>query len=81
MPRRGKAAHRRIRFISPGSAAGAALLVVASIAFSFYAGHFADYDATYGGIGAVIGLMPWLYIAGLVILVGSVINVLLARSK
>ena len=70
---------QRFRFISPGSLLGAALLVIASLAFSFYAGHFADYDATYGSIGAVIVLMLWLYIAGLVILVGSVINVLLDR--
>jgi membrane protein len=36
--------------------------------------HFANYDATYGSIGAVILLMFWLYIAGLVILLGAVIN-------
>ncbi|MGZ9030553.1 MAG: YihY/virulence factor BrkB family protein [Burkholderiaceae bacterium] len=67
----------RFRFLTPGSVVAAALLVVASLGFSLYAGHFADYDATYGTIGAVIVLMLWLYIAGLVILVGSVINVLL----
>ena len=69
----------RFRFLTPGSAVAAALLVVASLGFSFYAGHFANYDATYGSIGAVIVLMLWLYIAGLVILVGSAINVLLVR--
>ena len=45
--------------------------------FSFYVSNFADYSATYGSIGAVIVLMLWLYIAGLVILVGSEINALL----
>jgi membrane protein len=67
----------RFRFISPGSLVGAALLVLASLAFSYYTSHFANYDATYGSIGAVIVLMLWLYIAGLVILIGAVINVLL----
>lgn len=71
----------RFRFLTPGSLVGAALLVVASLGFSYYAGRFADYDATYGSIGAVIVLMLWLYIAGLVILVGSVINVLLTRYE
>lgn len=66
----------RFRFLSPGSVIAAALLVVASLGFSYYTSRFADYDATYGSIGAVIVLMLWLYIAGLVILVGSVINVL-----
>jgi membrane protein len=69
----------RFRFITPGSVVAAVLLVVASLGFSFYARRFADYDATYGSIGAVIVLMMWLYIAGLVVLVGSVINVLLQR--
>lgn len=70
-------AKERFRFFTPGSVAGAALLVVASLGFSYYTSRFADYDATYGSIGAVIVLMLWLYIAGLVILVGSVFNVLL----
>ena len=69
----------RFRFLTPGSFIGAVLLVGASLGFSFYAGRFADYDSTYGSIGAVIVLMLWLYIAGLVILVGSVINVLFFR--
>jgi membrane protein len=68
---------RTFQFITPGSVVGVALLVAASLAFSFYTRNFADYDATYGSIGAMIVLMLWLYIAGLVILVGSEINALL----
>jgi membrane protein len=68
---------RTFQFITPGSVVGVALLVAASLAFSFYTRNFADYDATYGSIGAMIVLMLWLNIAGLVILVGSEINVLL----
>jgi membrane protein len=70
---------QEFRFITPGSVFGASLLIIASLAFSFYTSNFADYDATYGSIGAVIVLMLWLYIAGLVILVGSEINALLER--
>jgi membrane protein len=69
----------RFRFISPGSVIAAVLLAIASLGFAIYANNFANYDATYGSIGAVIALMLWLYIAGLVILVGSVLNVLLTR--
>jgi membrane protein len=69
----------RFRLLTPGSVVAAALLAAASLALSFYVRHFADYDATYGSIGAVIVLMLWLYIAGLVTLVGSVIDVLLRR--
>lgn len=72
---------QRFRWITPGSVIAAGLLVAASLGFSFYVATFADYDATYGSIGAVIVLMLWLYITGLVILVGSVLNVLLDRAR
>jgi membrane protein len=68
---------QKFRFITPGSVFGTLLLIGASVAFSFYIGNFANYDATYGSIGAVIILMLWFYIAGLVILLGSEINALL----
>jgi membrane protein len=70
---------QRFHFITPGSIVGGLLLIIASVGFSLYAANFADYDATYGSIGAVIVLMLWLYIAGLVMLLGSEINVLKER--
>jgi membrane protein len=68
---------QKFAFVTPGSAFGVILLIVASLAFAIYTGNFADYGATYGSIGAVIILMLWLYIAGLAILLGSEINALL----
>ncbi len=67
---------QKFTFITPGSVLGVAVLIVASLGFSFYTSNFGDYDATYGSIGAVIILMLWLYIAGLAILLGSEINAL-----
>jgi membrane protein len=64
-------------FITPGSVIGVAVLVLASLAFAWYVQNFGNYSATYGSIGAVIVLMLWLYIAGLVILFGSEINALI----
>jgi len=68
---------QKFRFISPGSVISSALLIIVSLGFAVYTANFADYNATYGSIGAVIVLMLWLYITGLVILVGSEINVIL----
>jgi membrane protein len=68
---------QKFSFITPGSVLGVALLIVVSLGFAIYISNFADYSATYGSIGAVIILMLWLYIAGLVILIGSEINALL----
>ncbi|MEX1039786.1 MAG: YihY/virulence factor BrkB family protein [Pirellulaceae bacterium] len=68
---------QKFKFITVGSLFGSTLMILASLAFAAYTRNFADYNATYGSIGAVIILMLWLYMAGLVILIGSVINVLL----
>ena len=64
-------------FITAGSIIGVLLMIAASLVFSIYTSNFADYNATYGSIGAMVILMLWLYIAGLVILVGSEVNALL----
>jgi len=39
-----------------------------------YVGRFADYNATYGSIGGIVLLMLWLYLTGVVLLVGAEIN-------
>jgi membrane protein len=72
---------QKFSFITPGSVLGATLLIIASLGFAMYTSNFADYSATYGSIGAVIVLMLWLYIAGLVILLGSEINALLEHTS
>ena len=68
---------QKFKFITPGSVFGVSALIIASLGFAIYTRNFGEYDATYGSIGAVIILMMWLYIAGLVILVGSEINALI----
>ncbi|WP_168217412.1 YihY/virulence factor BrkB family protein [Paracoccus liaowanqingii] len=72
---------QRFRFITPGSVFSTILLMLASVAFSFYIRNFGNYSATYGSIGAVIILMFWLYIAGFVMLVGSELNALLEHHS
>lgn len=70
---------QKFRFITPGSVVGVVLLGLTSLAFRIYISNFSNYDATYGSLGAVIILMVWLYISGLVILIGSEINALIER--
>jgi len=48
--------------------------LIASALLSWYLGNFANYDATYGSLGAGIGLMMWLWISALVILLGAELN-------
>ncbi len=73
--------HRPFRFITAGSVSATVLLAAASIGFSLYTSNFGNYSAVYGSIGAVIVLMLWLYIAGLIILVGAEMNVVLERQQ
>ena len=47
--------------------AGSALL-------SWYLANFANYDATYGSLGAAIGLMMWMWVSAIVILFGAELN-------
>ena len=64
----------RWRWITPGSAVAAATWLVFSILFSWYLSNWADYSATYGSLGAIIGVMMWIYLSLWVVLVGAEIN-------
>ena len=64
----------RWEWLSVGSvAAGVAWLVVSAL-LSWYLANFANYDATYGSLGAAIGFMMWLWISAIVILFGAELN-------
>jgi membrane protein len=67
--------HPRWRWISPGAAFAAITWLVGSALLSLYLSNFAHYDATYGSLGAAIGLMMWLWLTGIVVLVGAEFNV------
>ncbi|MGI5864791.1 MAG: YihY/virulence factor BrkB family protein [Myxococcales bacterium] len=69
------------RFITPGSLIGVVLLALAALGFRFYVSNFGNYSATYGSLGAVIVLLLWLYIVGLVLLLGSEVNALVEHYK
>jgi membrane protein len=65
-------------FVTPGAMFAVVIMVLASTVFRIYVESFGDYSASYGSLGAVIILMLWLYILGLVVLIGSEVNALLA---
>ncbi len=62
------------RRIAPGAIFSAFVSVVVSILFSIYLRIAPSYGKAYGSLGAVIVLMLWLYLMGLVVLVGGEIN-------
>jgi membrane protein len=64
----------RWKWVSPGSIAATALLLVASGLFSLYVSNFGSYDRVYGSLGAVAVLLLWGYVAAFVVLLGAEIN-------
>jgi membrane protein len=60
--------------VTPGSALATLLWLIASALFSYYVGHLASYDATYGPLGAVVGVMMWFWVSAFVVLVGAELN-------
>jgi membrane protein len=55
--------------------------LISSLGFAYYVNNFNNYSYVYGGIGAVIVLMLWLYLTSIIILVGGEINAQLAFQK
>ncbi|MGB5042742.1 MAG: YihY/virulence factor BrkB family protein, partial [Nitrospira sp.] len=62
------------RWVTPGSVCAGSLWLLVSLAFKAYVEHFGNYNAAYGSIAGVIVLMLWLYLTGVVILLGGEIN-------
>jgi membrane protein len=65
---------RQTKWLSGGAVAAAVLWVLATVGFSLYANRLGDFNATYGALGAVVVLLLWFFISGLVILLGAEVN-------
>lgn len=62
------------RWISVGSVFATVSWLAMSLLFSWYLGNFANYNAMYGALGAVVGLMMWMWLSTIVVLVGAELN-------
>jgi hypothetical protein len=62
------------KWISVGSAFATVTWLIGSALLSFYLANYAHYDATYGSLGAAIGLMVWVWMSTIVILLGAELN-------
>ena len=71
------AIERNWQWIRPGQVLFMLGFAGTSAAFSYYVGRFADYDATYGSLGAVIILLVWMYLLAVFLLLGGELNALL----
>jgi membrane protein len=64
----------RWQWVSVGSVFATVAWIAASFVFSWFLAHFANYNATYGSLGAAVGLMMWLWISATLVLLGAELN-------
>ncbi len=69
-----------IREIAPGAAFAAVGWMVLQAGFQLYAANAGQYEA-YGAVGAVLLFVTWLYFAGILILAGAVVNVVVSKPS
>ena len=67
-------------WFSPGAVISALLWLAGSAALSFYLSNFADYNATYGSLGAAIGLMMWMWLSTIAVLLGAQLDAVIERK-
>ncbi len=72
---------QKFRFITPGSVLAVVVWIVASLGFAFYVKTFADYNAMYGSIGAIIVLLLYFYISAAVLLLGAEMNAVIEHMS
>jgi membrane protein len=65
---------RRWHWLTPGGTVGILGWLAACFGLRAYLHFFNNYSLTYGSLGAVIILLTWFYITGLMLLVGAEIN-------
>ena len=67
-------------WLSPGALIASLLWLAGSAALSFYLSNFADYNATYGSLGAAIGLMMWMWLSTIAVLLGAQLDSVIERK-
>lgn len=67
-------AKQQWQWLSIGAVVAAVLWLVGSVLLSWYLSNFANYTATYGSLGAAIGLMTWMWMSAIIVLCGADLN-------
>src|SRR6478609_8708032 len=62
------------KWITPGSLFAAIVWLLLTLVFGIYVGHFTNYRASYGSLGAVVALLTWLYLSAYAFIFGAELN-------
>ena len=73
----------RLHFTSvlPGAIFSTVSWLVLIYAFSYYVNNFGNFASTYGSIASVILLMLWLYMTGMILIFGGLLNASMQKRK
>lgn len=74
-------AKQKFRWILPGALTSTLLWLGVSQVFRYFLQNFGQYNKTYGSLATVVVLMVWLWLSGLVFLLGAEINSLMKRME
>ena len=66
--------HAEWRWITWGSAVAAIGWLLFSVLFTWYVANFGSYNETYGSLGAVVGLLTWMWLSTVIVLLGAELN-------
>ncbi|HBI63995.1 MAG TPA: hypothetical protein DDX51_02600 [Clostridiales bacterium] len=71
----------RFRDALPGAIFTLLMWIGGTMLFTFYINHINQYDALYGSISAIMVLMLWLYMTGIILFLGFELNLILMKKK
>jgi len=74
-------AKQKFRWIMPGALTATVLWLLASGGFRIFLRNFGAYNKTYGSLAVVVILLVWLWISGLIFLLGAEVNALMKRME
>lgn len=71
----------RFRESLPGAVFSLVIWIAATIAFSYYVANMGSYSLLYGSLSTIMVLMLWLWITGVVLILGGVFNHVLVQVR
>ncbi len=71
----------KFRFFSGGSSLATFLIIITSLAFSFYVNNFGQYNTFYGSLGGLIVFLLWIYFNAFGLILGFELNASISSAK
>lgn len=75
------ARREKYRFFSPGALLATVLIIITSLAFSYYVNNFGQYNKFYGSLGSLIAFLIWLYFNAFGLILGFDLNASIRSAK